>query len=81
MLLNLDAGEDEHEPEELWALADVLAVACGGHAGDAASMTRLGRAAIATGRQLQFNQDSAVHHCAYFRQPKTFDFLRTALKL
>ncbi len=41
MLLNLDAGEDEREPAELWALADVLAVACGGHAGDVASMTRL----------------------------------------
>lgn len=41
MLLNLDAGEDEREPPELWALADVLAVACGGHAGDVASMTRL----------------------------------------
>lgn len=41
MLLNLDAGEDEREPEELWALADVLAVACGGHAGDAASMGKL----------------------------------------
>ncbi|HUS30848.1 MAG TPA: 5-oxoprolinase subunit PxpA [Kofleriaceae bacterium] len=41
MLLNLDAGEHDHEPEELWTLADILAVACGGHAGDAASMSRL----------------------------------------
>src|ERR1043165_2557747 len=41
MLLNLDAGERDDEPEELWALADILAVACGGHAGDAASMNRL----------------------------------------
>lgn len=41
MLLNLDAGERDDEPEELWALADILAVACGGHAGDADSMSRL----------------------------------------
>lgn len=41
MLLNLDAGEDPREPDELWATADVLCVACGGHAGDAASMTRV----------------------------------------
>jgi UPF0271 protein len=41
MLLNLDAGEHDEEPEALWALADILAVACGGHAGDATSMRRL----------------------------------------
>lgn len=41
MLLNLDAGEHASEPDELWALADVLCVACGGHAGDEASMTRV----------------------------------------
>jgi UPF0271 protein len=41
MLLNLDAGEHPSEPEELWALADVLCVACGGHAGDEFSMTRV----------------------------------------
>lgn len=41
MLLNLDAGERDDEPEELWALADLLCVACGGHAGDAASMNRV----------------------------------------
>jgi UPF0271 protein len=39
--MNLDAGEREDEPEALWALFDVLAVACGGHAGDAASMARV----------------------------------------
>lgn len=39
--LVLDAGERDDETEELWARADVLAVACGGHAGDAASMRRL----------------------------------------
>src|SRR5687767_7237296 len=41
VLLNLDAGEHPQEPEQLWALCDVLCVACGGHAGDVASMSRL----------------------------------------
>jgi UPF0271 protein len=41
VLLNLDAGEHEDEPEALWALFDILNIACGGHAGDAASMDRL----------------------------------------
>lgn len=41
MLLNLDAGEHDDEPEALWALFDVLHVACGGHAGDDASMNRV----------------------------------------
>src|SRR4051794_18914942 len=40
-LLNLDAGEHADEPEELWAMFDVLNIACGGHAGDAASMARV----------------------------------------
>lgn len=38
--LNIDAGELPDEPEELIALAHVVNVACGGHAGDRASMTR-----------------------------------------
>jgi len=41
VLLNLDAGEYPDEPEELWALADIVSIACGGHAGDTASMTRV----------------------------------------
>lgn len=41
MLLNLDAGEHDDEPEALWRLFDILAIACGGHAGDAASMARV----------------------------------------
>lgn len=40
LLVNVDAGELEDEPAELAALADVLHVACGGHAGDATSMLR-----------------------------------------
>jgi len=41
VLLNLDAGEADDEPEALWALADVLSIACGGHAGDERSMARV----------------------------------------
>lgn len=38
--LNVDLGELPDEPEALWALADLANVACGGHAGDEASMRR-----------------------------------------
>jgi 5-oxoprolinase (ATP-hydrolysing) subunit A len=41
VLLNLDAGEHDDETEELWALADIVSIACGGHAGDEQSMTRV----------------------------------------
>jgi 5-oxoprolinase (ATP-hydrolysing) subunit A len=41
VLLNLDAGERDDEPEALWAQFDLLAIACGGHAGDKASMARV----------------------------------------
>jgi UPF0271 protein len=41
MFLNVDAGELENEPEELYAAAEVVNIACGGHAGDEASMTRV----------------------------------------
>lgn len=44
MLLNVDGGELPDEPEELYAIADVVHVACGGHAGDETSMTRVIRA-------------------------------------
>ena len=43
MLLNLDAGESPAESPEQWALADILCVACGGHAGDTSSMERVVR--------------------------------------
>jgi UPF0271 protein len=36
--LNVDLGELPDEPEELYALAHVANVACGGHAGDGASI-------------------------------------------
>lgn len=38
--LNIDLGELPDEPEELYRLATVANVACGGHAGDRASMER-----------------------------------------
>ncbi len=40
MTIGLDAGERADEPEELLAAVDRLHVACGGHAGDDASMRR-----------------------------------------
>src|SRR5512139_2280477 len=41
VLLNLDAGELDSETEALWSQFDVLACACGGHAGDVVSMARV----------------------------------------
>jgi UPF0271 protein len=49
ILLNLDGGEHEDEPEELYALADIVNVACGGHAGDEASMGRVVAACLRAG--------------------------------
>jgi UPF0271 protein len=51
-ILNLDAGEHPDEPEALWALFDVLNIACGGHAGDAASMQRVVAWCVAAGRTI-----------------------------
>ena len=47
---------------------------------DTASMMRLGKASIAKNGRLEFTGSDAVHHCAYFRQPKTIDFLQTVFK-
>ncbi|MBS2017807.1 MAG: LamB/YcsF family protein [Deltaproteobacteria bacterium] len=52
MLLNVDGGELSSEPEELYALADVVNVACGGHAGDDASMDRVARACARVGTRI-----------------------------
>ncbi|HMG21912.1 MAG TPA: LamB/YcsF family protein [Kofleriaceae bacterium] len=51
-LMNLDAGEHDDEPEALWALFDVLNIACGGHAGDAASMERVVAWCVGAGRAI-----------------------------
>ncbi|MEZ4295528.1 MAG: carboxyltransferase domain-containing protein [Polyangiaceae bacterium] len=40
VLLNIDLGELPGEPDELYRLATMVNIACGGHAGDEASMTR-----------------------------------------
>lgn len=50
--LNIDLGELEGEPEELYAIATVANVACGGHAGDAASMGRAAALAASHGVRL-----------------------------
>jgi UPF0271 protein len=39
--LNIDAGEHDDEPNELYSLAHAVSVACGGHAGDERSMRRV----------------------------------------
>lgn len=49
MLFNLDGGEHDDEPEELWRLADIICIACGGHAGDEHSMRRVAAVARAVG--------------------------------
>ncbi len=51
-LINIDLGELPNEPEELYALADLANVACGGHAGDEASMRRACVLAKAHGTRL-----------------------------
>ena len=51
-LMNLDAGEHDDEPEELWAKFDLLNIACGGHAGDAASMERVVTWCVRAGRAI-----------------------------
>ena len=49
ILLGLDAGEHDDERDELLVCAHALSIACGGHAGDEASMTRCLRACSAHG--------------------------------
>jgi len=49
VVLNLDGGEHDDEPVELYTLADVVHIACGGHAGDEASMDRVARACLRSG--------------------------------
>lgn len=49
MLLDIDLGELPEEPEALYACAHLANVACGGHAGDDASMRRAVALCIAHG--------------------------------
>jgi UPF0271 protein len=41
VLLNIDAGELDDEAEELYVLAHLVNIACGGHAGDPRTMDRV----------------------------------------
>src|SRR5690242_7817176 len=50
--LNVDLGELPDEPDELYSLATMVNVACGGHAGDEGSMARAVRLAAAAGARL-----------------------------
>ncbi len=50
--LNIDLGELPREPAELFGLATVVNVACGGHAGDTASMARAVSFAMTRGARL-----------------------------
>ena len=50
--LNIDLGELPGEPAELYTLATVVNVACGGHAGDRASMARAISFAMTRGARL-----------------------------
>jgi UPF0271 protein len=50
--LNVDLGEMPEEPRELYALASVVNIACGGHAGDQASMARAVSFAMARGAKV-----------------------------
>lgn len=50
--LNVDLGEVPDEPEALYALATVVNVACGGHAGDASTMARAVELALSHGARI-----------------------------
>ncbi len=50
--LNLDLGELPSEPAELYGLATVVSIACGGHAGGLASMARAISFAMARGTKI-----------------------------
>jgi UPF0271 protein len=50
--LNIDLGELPNEPEELYALATVVNIACGGHAGDRDSMRRAVALAVRHGARI-----------------------------
>jgi UPF0271 protein len=50
--LNIDLGELPDEPEELYAIATVVNLACGGHAGDAEMMKRGAERALSAGARI-----------------------------
>jgi UPF0271 protein len=72
VLLNLDGGEHDDEPAELYALADVVHIACGGHAGDEASMARVITACLAEGTRIGAHP-SYVDREGFGRRPRTVE--------
>jgi UPF0271 protein len=69
VLLNLDGGEHDDEPEELYRLADVVHIACGGHAGDDASMNRVVAACLRLGTRIGAHP-SYVDREGFGRRPR-----------
>jgi pimeloyl-ACP methyl ester carboxylesterase len=48
---------------------------------DFASMTQMGQYTIPVDNRLDLTEERSVHHCAYFRQKKTIEFLTGVLEL
>jgi UPF0271 protein len=69
--LNVDLGELPDEPAELFAIATTANIACGGHAGDDATMERAVARALASGARI-------AAHPSY---PDREGFGRTSMKL
>lgn len=69
VLLNLDGGEHDDEPEELYALADIVHIACGGHAGDEDSMARVIAACLRAGTRVGAHP-SYVDREGFGRRPR-----------
>jgi len=68
VLLDIDLGELPDEPEALYACAHLANVACGGHAGDEASMRRAVAACIAHGTRVGAHP-SYPDRAGFGRQP------------
>jgi 5-oxoprolinase (ATP-hydrolysing) subunit A len=81
VLLNLDGGEHDDEPEELYALADIVHIACGGHAGDEVSMKRVVDACLRSKTNIGAHP-SYVDREGFGRRPRTVapDLLATQIE-
>jgi 5-oxoprolinase (ATP-hydrolysing) subunit A len=69
MLLTVDGGELSEEPDALFEAADVVHIACGGHAGDDASMDRAVRACSRFGTRVGAHP-SYVDREGFGRRPR-----------
>jgi UPF0271 protein len=72
VLLNVDGGERDDEPEELYALADLVHIACGGHAGDETSMSRVVAACLRSGTKVGAHP-SYVDREGFGRRPRVVE--------